>query len=126
MAITLVNLSGAQAGIENDETALNIRSWSVRYFPEFKRKLANKNGQSRGFAVPDKFSREINFSGEVLGTTGVLAAATVAGTAITVANDIALYTAVAGGVYLDEATESQDRDGWRSLDVRASSDPEVT
>lgn len=125
MAVILTNGTGFQSGIELDELGINIGSYSCRYFPEFKRKLGNKDGQSKLFATPDKFSREISIRGEVSGTTGIAAAALIFNVAFVPANDIALYTAVGGGVYVDQITESQDRDGWRSLDATFSSDPLV-
>lgn len=125
MSLVLVNLTGFQGGVEAEETALNIAEFTVRYFPEFKRKLPNRVGQTRGFAVPDKFSREVSMTGEISGTTGIMAASVTAGVAVAVANEIADYTAVGGGLYVDELTISQPREGWRSLDASLSSDPET-
>jgi len=74
-----------------------------------------------GFCIPAIPSREISIKGEVTNTTGIMAA--VFATALVPANDVALFGASAGGFYLDEATESQSRDGWRSIDTKFSSDP---
>jgi hypothetical protein len=129
MGTVVKGLSGTQDGVEAEETGVNIGSVSCRYFPEFKRKLPNYKGQTTAWAVPDKFSREISLSGEVSGSTGVMAATLT--TAITLANDVGTFLAVsagsnAGGVYMDEVTESQTREGWRSIDMRLSSDPLIT
>lgn len=122
MATTLVNLTGFQRGVEADETGINIARISTRYFPEYKDKIPNKSGQTRGFAVPDKLSREVSITGEVTGATGLMAATHVA--AVTVANDTTEFGALDGTLYMDEATVTQERDGWRSLDIKLSADPE--
>ena len=131
MANTLVNLSGFQRGVELAETGCNVESYSLRCFFQFKDKVNDNLGQVRGFAIPDKFCREVRMSGEVTGSTGVLA--TNGNTAIVFANDVAIgaVTAVAsgsnaGGFYLDEFTETQTRDGFRSFDASWSSDPGVS
>lgn len=121
MSVSYKNLSGFQRHIETDETGINVSSFSVRYFPEFKDKLQNISGQTRGFAVPDKFSREITLQGEVSGATGVMAATLT--TALTLANDVAVFGDGTGGVYMDEVTESQARGSWRAIDMKLSSDP---
>jgi hypothetical protein len=46
-------------------------------------------------------------------------------------NDVDTYKggtptpSAAGSILLDEATESQERAGWRTLDLRLSSDPQM-
>lgn len=129
MGLNLEGLTNAQRGCESAETGINLESFECRYFPEFKEKLKNYQGQTRGFAIPDKFSREVRIQGETDGTTGVMAIS--ADTAFVPANDIDTFKALAagsnaGGLYLDEATESQGREAWRSVSVTLSSDPLVT
>lgn len=129
MGLSLVGLTNAQRGCELAETGINLQSFECKYFPEFKAKLQNFQGQTRGFAVPDKFSRDVKVQGEVDGTTGLMAA--VLTTALVFANDVSAWVATAsgsnaGGFYMDEATESQSRDGWRSVNMSFSSDPLVT
>ncbi len=129
MGLTLVGLTNAQKGIELAETGVNMESFEIRYFPQFKSKLNNFQGQVRGFAIPDKFTREARIAAEVDGTTGLMAA--VCNVALVFANDVSAWVAVtagsnAGGFYMDEATESQTRDGWRSVSMTFSSDPLVT
>lgn len=125
MAITLVGVSSpTQRGIELAETGINIESFSCRYYPQFKDKLNNFQGQVVGFAIPDKPSREVSIKGEVTNTTGIMA--TAFATAIVFANDVAVFGTAAGGFYLDEITEEQSRDGWRSVDGKWSNDPLVS
>lgn len=129
MGLTLVNLSGYQRGIESAETGINVESFSVRYYLQFKDYLNNYQGQIQGFAGPDKFSRELNLSGEVAGGTGIMAS--VCYTAMTITNDVSVFVATtggsnAGGFYMDEVTETQTRDGWRAISLKATSNPLVT
>jgi hypothetical protein len=121
-SVTLVNLSGWQWGIEADETALNVSSYSVAYRPEQKEFARNKSGTKIGFAVDDT-EAEISIEAEVTGSTGVMGGSFSA--AITVANDHALFGLSAGNVYLDEATESQTRDGFRSVSLRLSKNKNI-
>lgn len=123
MALTLVSLSGFQGGIEADETGMNIQSISVRYFPEFKRKVPNRLGQTRGFVIPSIPSAEVTLSGHVTGATGILAATFA--TAYVFANDTDLFGRSAGGFYFDELTEAQTAEGLRMIDGKASADPLV-
>lgn len=130
MGLSIVGTSGLQRGLEANETGINSDSFTCRYFPQFKDFINNYQGQRTAFAVPDKFSREVSFSGEVTGATG-LGGAIYLDTAYTFANDSGDYVATsggsnAGGFYLDEVTVSQSRDGWRRVDGRASSDPLIT
>jgi hypothetical protein len=129
VANTLVSLSGFQRGIELAETGVNVESFSVRYFFEFKDYVANFEGKRRGFAIPGAFSREARMSGEVTGSTGIMA--TNGNTAIVFANDVSAWVGIAsgsnaGGFYLDEATETQTRDGFRSFEATWTSNPEIT
>lgn len=132
MGLTLVSLSGYQRGCEAAETGINLDSFSCRYYPQFKDKLNNYQGQVVGFAIPDKFTREVNVSGEVssIGSlSGVMAA--VLNAAYSFANDVGTWVAVtsgsnAGGFYFDEFNETQSRDGWRSFSGKATSDPLVS
>lgn len=125
MAVQLVNLTGFQYGNGSEETGINLESFECRYFPEFKVKLQNYQNQTRGFAVPDKMSREVTVQGEISGNTGLMAATLAS--AITLANAVTDFgaNAVAGGFYFDEATVSQGRSSWKALNIRLSSDPLV-
>jgi hypothetical protein len=129
MGLTLVGLTTEQRGNELAETGINLDSFSCRYFPQFKDKLSNFQGQTKGFAVTDKYSRVVTITGESSGSTGIMASTM--NTAITFNNDVGTFVGVAagtnaGGFYLDEITESQSRDGWRSISGTWSSDPLVT
>lgn len=121
--------AAAVRGNRADETGINLESFSCRYFPQFKDKLNNYQGQVRGWAQPDKLNREVTFSGEVMTATGIMAMKFV--TAYVFANTVNTFETssgggTAGGFYLDEITESSGRDGWLSVSGSASSDPLVT
>lgn len=128
MALTLVNLSGFQSGIELAETGINVQKFSVRYFPQFKRKVENFLGQNLGFVIPSQLTREVTFEGHVTGNTGVMAV--VWGTAYAFANDVGTFLATAtansGGFYIDEITEDQEPNDCRKVSGKATSDPLVT
>lgn len=120
----LRNLTGFQRGVEVDETGINIERIEVRVFPEFKEKLPNREGQSRGFAHPDLPSREVKLNGEISGATGVMAMEF--GTPLTLANDIDYFGADDGDLYGDEATVTQGRQDWKSVSMNLSSDPLIS
>lgn len=121
MALTLLNAAGYQSGIEIAETGVNVATFTVRYFPEFRRPLLTILGQTQGFAVPTIPSAEVNIQGEVSGATGLMAATFLTGTTLT--NDAALFGRSAGIFLMTEATESQDREGWRSMNQSYRADP---
>ena len=125
MSVLGVSAANYQYGVETNETGINISSFSCRYFPEFDDKLPNKDGQTIIRARPDKFSREISISGEVNGSTGLMALTLTA--AATIANDVDTFDSlnISGDIWLDEATESQERNGFRSADFSLSADPEM-
>jgi hypothetical protein len=121
-AITLVNLSGHQYGVEADETGINIESFDAVYRPEQKEFLRNKSGTKIGFAVDDP-EGEFTVTGEVSGSTGLMAATFAA--AVTVANDTAEFGLSAGGIYLDEASPGQNRQGFRRISFKLSKNKNI-
>jgi len=116
-AVTLVNLTGYQWGVESDETGINIESFEATIKPEQKEFLKDKKGSKIGFAV-DVPEAEYTISGEVSGSTGLMAATFA--TAVTVANDHAEFGMSAGGIYLDEVNPSQSRNGFRKITFKLS------
>lgn len=131
MALEILGSStwnNAQRGVAANEVGISIRRFAVRYHPEINEKLPSNEGQTVARAVADKPSREITLEGEVTsitnqGVMGFVFAAFLSATAL--ANDInwGLSTANAGRLVLDEVTETQERAGWRSINMRISSDP---
>ena len=121
--------NNAQRGVDKEETGIAIRRWAVRFHHEVNEKLPNKDGQTVCRAVADQPSREITLEGEVTGpNTGVMLLAWDAfittGASGALKNDIQWGTvANPGGIILDEVTETQERAGWRSINMRLSSDP---
>lgn len=116
--------SDAQRGVETDETGINIAAFSCRYYLAVNEKLPSNVGEPRARALSDDFSRDITLRGEVLVGGGGVLDFTI-GTDCALANDIDTFGTGAGSVLLDEATESQERAGWRTLDMRLSSDPQL-
>ena len=108
MAVTLINLSGYQYGVEAEETALNVKSFESAYKPEFKEWLMNKSNEKIGFALAPT-EVDISLEGEVKGAISMTFAS-----AVTLGNDSAEFGA-SGAVYMDEATVKQSRDGWRTF-----------
>lgn len=121
MAVTIVGLSGLKYGVETAETGINCETFECRYFPYVNAKLDGITGEPVARAQSAKLSREITISGEVTGSSGVMAFAT--GAACAVANDVSTWGDGTGTILFDEATESQNRTGWRSASVQVSSDP---
>lgn len=116
--------SDAQRGVETDETGINIASFTVRYYLAVNEKLPSNVGEPRARAFADDFSRDISLRGEVLiGGDGVLDFTI--GTDCVLMNDTQTYGTGTGTVFMDEATETQERAGWRTLDMRLSSDPQT-
>lgn len=124
ITITGTGLSSAQYGAESDEVGLNLESIEVRYYREVNVKLQNIKGQTRGRALADKFSRDVTIQGEVIGATGLMAL-TSASVAATFANDSTDFGATSGSFIFDEGTITQNRTGWRSANIKLSSDPEL-
>lgn len=112
--MTLVNLSGAQRGVEADETGLNIETFDVDSAPEYRDVLPDKVGEARGFAV-SAVKSTIQISGEVFGTTGVMLM--VPTTAFVPANDVDQFGQTAGGCYPISFKQSQSRSGFRKVSV---------
>lgn len=116
--------STVQRGIESSETGIVARRFACRYFAEINDKLAGITGEVTVRALSAKFSRDITFEGEVSGATGVMAFAL--GTTCTFANDVSTFGDGTGKILLDEVTETQDRNGWRAVSGRCSSNPLLT
>ncbi len=108
-------------GIELDEIGIVARQFQVRYYPEVDQRFQNFVGETFLRSVSQKFSREVTCEGEVRGTGGIMAFTL--GVACTFANDVADFGPTGGTLLLDEATITQTRGGWRSVSVRASSNP---
>ena len=129
MGLVVKGTSGLQYGNEFAETGINLDGFTVRYYPQFKPKLENYQGQNVAFCVPDKYCRDVTITGEVTGGTGVIAITLTA--AFTPANDIDDFVAVsagsnAGGLYANEITVTQGRNAWRNVNVTLTSDPLIS
>jgi hypothetical protein len=116
--------SDAQRGVETDETGINIAAFTVRYYLAVNEKLPSNVGEPRARALSDDFSRDISLRGEVLVGGGGVLDFTI-GTDCALANDVDTFGTGTGSILLDEATETQERAGWRTLDMRLSSDPQL-
>jgi len=118
--MTLVgpSISTFAHGVASDETSINIQQYSEEFAPEFIDPIMNKSGEVRGKAI-GVTKRTLTFSGQVSGTTGVMAFSTV--TACTVANKLTgnLFgsTTTTGIALLNQATVSQSFDGWKTVSM---------
>jgi hypothetical protein len=116
--------SDAQRGVETDEVGINIATFTVRYYLAVNEKLPSNVGEPRARALASDFSRDITLRGEVLVGGGGVLDFTI-GTDCALANDVDTFGTGTGSILLDEATETQERAGWRTLDMRLSSDPQL-
>lgn len=122
-ALTIVGTpAGVQRGIEIAEIGIVCRRFVVRYFAEINDKLPGITGETTLRAISAIASRDITVEGEVSGATGIMAF-TIGQVVTTLTNDVGGFGASAGKIILDEATETQDRSGWRSINGRLSSNP---
>jgi hypothetical protein len=121
-----------QRGIERDEVGIVVRRFQVTYFPEVNERIKDLSMQTFIRVQSQFFSRKIACDGEVRTTTVTGIMAFTLGVACAFANDVITFKDRGtnnqpinprGTILLDEATETQDRNGWRFVSVRASSDP---
>ncbi len=113
----------AQRGVEFNEVGIAIRRFIVRYHLEVNDRLPNNAGETVARALSDQFSRDITWEGETTGANGLNAVAIAA--PISFANDVAEFGTGQGRILLDEITVTQERAGWRSVNGRASSNPQL-
>lgn len=130
--ILIVGSWAGQRGVETDEVGISVRAFDCAYRPSVNERLMSNVGEPRARAISSGFSREVTIQGEVTGATGLMAATL--GVPITVANDVKTFQPTTYGtgtgppdglLLLDEVTESQERAGWRSINMRLSSDPGI-
>jgi hypothetical protein len=126
MALTIIGsgVSGLQRGVEAAETGISVRTFTARYFPRVREELLDNLGERKALVVSTVASTEITIEGEVTGATGVMAYTFLA--ACTVANDKADFGSPTGGLYMVEATVTQERGGFRSVSIRLESDAGIT
>jgi hypothetical protein len=115
MAVTLVNLSGFQWGIESAESGINVSSFQATYRPEFKEFLLSRTNEKIGFAA-GATEVDMTVEGEVSGALPVSAFTT----AVTIANDHTEIGTPTGTVFCDEASVNQQRGGWRTFSAKLS------
>jgi hypothetical protein len=120
--MTLVNLTGAQRGVNADEVGINIREFKTEVEPEYKDFLNGKNGEKRGFAVA-AMQKVVSIDGEVMGSTGLMGAT--ATTAFAPANSTAYFGAPTTGLYLDKGTVTENRDGWKDVSAQLTANAGV-
>lgn len=118
MSLTLINLTGHFRGIEDEETGINCRKFTIEIEPEINEWLAGIDGQAKGKAVGDPMGK-LSIEGEISGALGIMAATFT--TAFVPANTVNYFGRSAGGFYADRFTVDLDRDGWKSLSSEFSS-----
>jgi hypothetical protein len=115
----------ASRGVAGIETGISIRRWVVRFFPEINEKLPDNKGETIARAMSTVPAREITMEGEITAASGgVMSFAWAAAIGYVFHNDL-LYgnAAVAGSIIMDEVTQSEERAGWKSLNMRLSTHP---
>jgi hypothetical protein len=116
MSFTLVNLTGYKNGVQADETGIAIKEFKLKVQPELKVFAYAKDGTATGFGLaPNK--GEVSLSGEVKGSTGIMAAT--ASTATTFANSVSFFGAPTTGFYLDSADVTANREGGAWMEMSA-------
>jgi hypothetical protein len=110
-----------QRGVEFDEDGMSISRCVTRYYLAVNDKMLSNVGEPRARARSDKFSRDIEIEGEMTGSNYPSSVAT----AIELANDMDDFGDGSGDILLDEGTVTQERGGWRMLNIKLSSDPGV-
>lgn len=125
MSFTLVNLTDYLNGVAADETGIAIEEFNCKVKPELKVFAFAKTGLKTGFAV-GPMELEVSLTGEVTGSTGIMAAT--ASAATTIANSTAYFGAPTTGLYLDSAEVKQNRDGgaWKKMSAEFSANAGIT
>lgn len=121
MSPVLVNLTGFTFGNPQDESGINLDTLT-RKFQAKKIRVPDKQGSARGKVYYD-FNIDVTLNGESIGNSGLMAATI--GAVLTLANTIFGFGITTGGVYLDEATLTDNREKLQMLDIRASVDPQI-
>jgi len=127
MGLTILpaSLTGLQRGVELAEVGGFVRRYEVRYFPEINEKIQDNFGETKGKVVSTAMSREFTIEFEVTGATGLMALTQLVDATSSIANDKTTFGGT-GIILLEEATETQERAGWRSVHLRLSSNPGIT
>jgi hypothetical protein len=117
MAVQKINLTGFTWGV-TAETGINCESFKVSVKPEINEWVPGVDGQATGKVVGDP-EGTLTISGEVKGSTGIMAA--VVGTPVVPANSTTYFGRSAGGWYLDEGSVENMRSGLQKMDATFSS-----
>lgn len=124
MAVTLVDLSGYQFGIETAETSIEVKSFVVVTEPQFKNYQVSRTNENIGFAVGPA-RQTITLEGELNASSLGVLAFTFA-TACTLANDKDYFGVTTGDVFMDSVTVTQSFGGFKSLSMNLSRDQAIT
>lgn len=108
MALTLLNLTGFAAGVTADETGINVEEFKTVVEPEFRNVIPGKTGEGRGIVLAP-MKKNVTITGEVSGSTGVMAAT--AAVAFAPANSSAYFGAPTSSLLLTKGEVTENRDG---------------
>lgn len=122
--LTLINATGFDRGVRQDETGINIESIKCDIEPEFTETLKDRLNCVRAIAQgPMKLT--VSIQGDFnTGLTGIMGS--VLGTGITIANTTAYFGAPTTGKYLMKASVEEKRDGWGGMTLEAEAYAGVT
>ena len=108
--VVLVNGTGYQYGISNDELGINCAHFTLNVKPQFIETLGNIQNVTIVVAY-GPMEGDLSIEGEVKGTTGVVGA--VLGTAFSPVNSITGNGAPTTGYYLESADIKQQRSAFK-------------
>lgn len=122
MAATLINATGLQFGIKEDEDGLIIEKVS-RSFKDKSKPVLSKQGETIGFARYDK-SADITISG-LKKATGSLVALAVGAivTDANVANETEGHGVTGGSLILNEVSEDETQEDFLKIDLKLTRYP---
>lgn len=131
--VYVAGASGAQRGVKSTETGIAVEGFDQTYSNE-KSYLLDRFGEPLGFAINFNARLVITISGEVTGSTGLLAAEWNAAFTPAAGNlDLNAYPRVnldpwnaAATFYLDDASISQQREAWKSTTATLTSIEAIT
>ena len=113
-------------GVSAAEAGINIESIDLDYKPEFKNFLMSRQNEKIAFAVASP-EVEVSIQGEISGSTGLMAATFIAVTVLGNSIDyFGVAIANAWSIFLDGATVSMKRDGWKSVNWKGSGNKGIT
>ncbi len=110
MAVTLINATGAQWGVADDETAANIEEFKSSWEPQFIEPFMTKQNERRGAAIASS-KVTVDMSGETLGVvSGIVSTNFI--TKFTPQNDYGYFGGGTPDLLVTKGDVTQNRSSW--------------